>query len=116
MLSKVIAKIKTGSIKTVIPYGYARPAPPYVVVRTSADPLGRGKIFRIFWHFSQGGQALLDDYDGEIISLLDGFNADSRKGNNNQLEVEPDYDDITINNDDDTISRERRFLMPSRTF
>jgi len=116
MISKVIAKIKTGSIKKVVPYGWARPAPPYVVVRTEQDALRRGVIFRIFWHFAQGGQALLDDYDGEIQTLLDGFNADSRKGNTNQLHVEPDYQDIIINNDDDTISRERRFLMPSRTF
>jgi len=117
MLSKVIEQIKTGSITNVVPYGSALPATPYVVVRPERDPLDRGRVFRIIAHYQPGQQAWLEDYIfDEILTLLDEFTATSRHGNDNRLVTEQEYTDIIVDNDDGTISMERRFLMPSRTF
>lgn len=117
MTKAIITQLKTGSISNVVQYGSARPATPYVVVRPEADSAGRGRLYRIFVHYDQGQQAWLEDYCfDELITLLDNFSAVTRHGNDNQLSVEQDYQDININNDDGTISMERRFLMPSRTF
>jgi hypothetical protein len=118
MLGKIITQLKTGTIKRVVPYGVSRrPSPPYVVVRPERDPLGRGRVFRVIAHFQPDQQAALEDYVfGETITLLDNFTAQSRHNNDNQVLTEQDYLDIIVNNDDGTISMERRFLMPSRTF
>lgn len=115
MIGAIITQLKTGSISNVIIYGSERPAPPYVVVRPEANE--RGRLFRIFVHYSPGGQAWLEDYCfNEVVILLDNFTAVTRHGNDNQLLIQQDYQDIIVNNDDGTISMERRFLMPSRTF
>ncbi len=117
MITKIIEKLKTGSIKNVVPYGtIPLPAPPYVVVRPEADGLGRGKIFRIFAHFLPGQNIFLEDYiQKDLTNLLRYFTATTRHGNSNKLFTEQDYSDIIVN-DDGTISKERRFLMQSRFF
>lgn len=117
MIGAIITQLKTGSIKNVVNYGSARPEPPYVVVRRENDAFGRGQIFWIFAHYSPGQQAWLEDYCfDEVITLLDNFATQTRQGNDNQLSIEQDYQDIVVDNDDGTISMGRRFLMPSRTF
>lgn len=117
MLAAVITKLKTGSISNVVPYGSARPAPPYVVVRPEQDPLNRGRVFRIIAHYNPGQQAWLEDYIfNEVKNLLDNYTAETRHENDNQLLTEDEYNDIIVDNDDGTISMERRFLMPSRNF
>lgn len=117
MLAAVINQLKTGTITNVVPYGSALPAPPYVVVRPERDPLDRGRVFRIIAHYQSGQQAWLEDYIfNEVLTLLDNFMGESRHENDNQLLTEQEYTDIIVDNDDGTISMERRFLMPSRTF
>jgi len=117
MTKAIIIKLKTGTIKHIIQYGSKRPPPPYVVVKPERDILGRGRAFRIIAHYEPGQQAWLEDYvRSELMTLLDGFAAESRHGNDNLLFTESDYTDIIVDNDDGTISMERRFLMPSRTF
>jgi len=117
LFDKVISKLKTGTITNVVPYGSPRPTPPYIVVRPEQDSLQRGRMFRIFVHYSPGGQAWLEDYCfGELVTLLNNYSAEDRKGNVNILLVQQGYQDIVINNDDGTISMARDFLMPSRTF
>lgn len=117
MYGAIITKLKTGTIKTVVMYGATRPAPPYVVVRPEADPLGRGRLFRIIAHFSQGQQSWLEDYIRlELPQLLDDFSATTRHGNTNMTINNNEYVDIIVDNDDKTISMEGRYLMPSRFF
>ena len=118
MITKIIEQLKTGRVKNVVPYGtHPLPAPPYVVVRTEADGLGRGRIFRIFAHFIPGQIIFLEDYiQNDLTLLLRDFEVVSRHGNRNRLFTEQDYSDIIANNDDGTISMERRFLMPSKFF
>jgi len=118
MITRIIEKLKTGKIKNVVPYGtHPLPAAPYVVVRAEADGLGRGKIYRIFAHFLPGQICDLEDYIfNDLTLLLRNFEALSRHGNRNKLWTEQDYSDIITNNDDGTISMERRYLMPSKFF
>lgn len=117
MTKAIIDKLKTGSISNVVQYGSARPAPPYIVVRPERDPLDRGRVYRIIVHYSPGQQAWLEDYIfNEVLTLLDDYSAETRHGNDNRLWTETEYTDIIVDNDDGTISMERRFLMPSRTF
>jgi hypothetical protein len=118
MITRIIEKLKTGPIKNVVPYGTVPlPSAPYVVVRTEADGLGRGRIFRIFVHYLPGQIIWLEDYVfGYLTTALRNYEALSRHGNRNMLLTQQDYKDIIPNKDDGTISMERRFLMPSRFF
>jgi len=117
---KIIEQLNTGTITNNYRFGQPfGPATPYNVVRKEIDGFGRGVIFRIFTHYEPGQDLFLDDYaDNELIELLDGFGATDRHGNYNILQLLRDQDgqDIITNNDDGTISKERRFLMPSRFF
>jgi hypothetical protein len=116
MLTKIVEQLKTGNITNVIPYGSIPiPSAPYVVVKPELDILGRGRSFRIIVHMLPGQQIFLDDYvNGELETLLYDFAATTRNGNYNQLYREPIDSDISISNDDGTISMERVFMMPSR--
>lgn len=118
MITAIVTKLKTGKVKTVIRYGQDMGASiPYVVIRIEKDPLERGQIIRIIGHYAPGQDLFLDDYmDNDVIELLDGFSGVDRFGNKNILRVLNDYTGIVIDNDDGTISKERRFLMPSLTF
>lgn len=116
MFTKIVARLKTGSIPDVVPFGTSTlPAPPYVVVKPERDALGRGRIFRIVAHAAPDQQVFLQDYIFEELStLLDGYTTDSRLGNRNQVLSEEDWMDLIGNNDDGTISMERTFLVPSK--
>lgn len=119
MITKIVEQLKTGSLKNVVPFGYTTSIlePPYVVVKPERDALGRGRAFRVIAHFLPGQNIFLDDYiDNEVLTLLDDFTALSRHGNRNQLLSEELDSDIIATSDDGTISRDRVFLMPSRTF
>jgi hypothetical protein len=118
MITRIVEKLKTGIIKNVVPYGTIKlPAPPYIVVRPEADGMNRGRIFRIFVHFLPGQIEDLENYiQNDLSKLLGDFEALSRHGNRNKLFTTQDYSDIIANNDDGTISMERRFLMPSMFF
>jgi hypothetical protein len=116
MITKIIERLKTSAIKNVVPYGSnSRPAPPYIVVRPEYNNSGR--LFRIFVHMMPGQQIFLEDYAfGTIPALLDNYAADDRHGNYNHLLPQPDFTDIIANNDDGTISMERRYLVPQVHF
>ena len=116
MFTKIVARLKTGSIPNVVPFGTATlPAPPYVVVKPERDALGRGRMFRVIPHAGPDHQEFLSDYIfNELTALLDGYTAESRLGNFNKVVSEQNWTDLIGNNDDGTISMERMFLVPSR--
>jgi hypothetical protein len=118
MIKPILTQLKTGSIKNVVQFGVdTLPAPPYVVVRRERDPGDRGFLFRVIAHFQPNQQAWLEDYIfNEVITLLDNFSGETRHGNDNEVFTTVDWTDIITNNDDGTISMERVFLVPSRTF
>lgn len=118
MLTKVIAKLKTGSIKNVVSDG-STPGlnPPYVVVTQGTDALGRGTAFTINTHYPPDYQIFLSDYvRGELTTLLEGFSATSRHGNLNTLQFDQfgDLPELFKGNSDGTISMERVFFMPDK--
>jgi hypothetical protein len=118
MITKIVARLKTGTIKNVVPFGSLNnPAPPYIVVKSEKDPLGRGRLYRIFTHMQPGQNIFLEDYVfGPVTNLLSNFSTDDRHGNHNKVLPEYEYTDITTNNDDGTISMEMRFLVPQVFF
>lgn len=118
MITKIVARLKTGTIKNVVPFGGANtPAPPYIVVRPEADGLGRGRIFRIFIHMQPGQQTFLEDYAFKTVpDLLSNYATEDRHGNHNKVLQEYEYTDIITNNDDGTISMEMHFLVPQVFF
>jgi hypothetical protein len=115
MLTKIVAKLKTGTIKNVVPFGTKLPAPPYVVVKPEIVP-GTGRRFRVIAHRLQGEQSQLEDYVREAIALLDEFQATSRTGKLNALGNVESITDIGAVSDDSTISMEAAFIMPTHTF
>jgi hypothetical protein len=119
MEQEIVARIKTGRITNVIPYGYSSgtPAAPYVIVRLDPDLAGRGESVRIITHMLPGQNASLREYVRKDLSdLLDDYAVEDSNGNYNQLMTENDFTGIVIGNDDGTISMERRFLLPSMIF
>lgn len=118
LITKVVEKLKTGSIQNVVPFGEGNlPEPPYIVVKPETDPVGRGRSYRIIAHFLPGQQTYMEDYIyNELSDLLTDYSDNSRHGNRNTLYMEQDITDYQVSNDDGTVSMERVFLMPSRLF
>jgi hypothetical protein len=114
MLTKIVAKLKTGSVKNVIPFGDSPPAAPYTVVKPETSMGGRR--FRVIAHRAKGQQIQLEDYIREVIVLLEDFQATSRGGAVNRLGRVESITDIGAVSDDSTISMEAAFVMPTHTF
>jgi len=113
LLPKVVARLKTGSIKNVVPFGSDLPAAPYVVVKPESGPVGR--LLRIIAHRAQGEQLKLEDYVfGELSTLLSGFESTDRHGNLFKVRSTEEWIDVAAVSDDSTISMERVFYVPQR--
>lgn len=111
MQNAVKVQLETGRVKNVVLYGDANnhPDPPYVVIRFEwPDTL------RVFGHFLPGQQVFLREYmRSDLTDLLDRKILTDRNGNRNKVLSLEEGSDIIINNDDGTISMERRFQIPS---
>jgi len=118
MITKIIEQLNTGRVKNNFRFGgSSNPMTPYNVVRKEIDSMGRGMIFRVFTHFDPGQDLFLDDYvNGELSTLLNNFSATDRHGNYNKIKIMQEGSEIIAHNDDGTISKERRFLMPTKIF
>jgi len=120
MLTKIVARLKTGSIKNVVPFGSPRPCAPYVVVKEEkAD--GNMTRFRIIPHMTQSAANVLalDAYTkSELSTLLTDFESDDRFGNHFRLEEpeEKEWTGVGAVSDDNTISMERSFYAPLLLF
>jgi hypothetical protein len=111
MLAKIVAALKNGSIKNVVPFGYPLPSSPYVVVKLEYNPIGR--MIRVIAHMSQGDQLELEDYIfKESSDLLSGFESTDRYGNTFHIYDYGEWSEVVANNDDSTISMERIFYVP----
>jgi hypothetical protein len=114
MLTKLVAKLKTGTIKNIVPFGSPAPAAPYVVVKQ--ENAGRNMTrFRVIPHMKQGEQLALSAYVfNELSTLLSGFASTDVNGNHFVLEEpEPrEWTGVGAVSDDNTISMERCFYAP----
>lgn len=115
MLTKIIARLKTESVKNVVTFGVKKlPEPPYVVVKPETAPGGRR--FRVIVHFEAGQQIQLEDYMRTVLALLSEYQDTSRHGCVNRLGRGAITSDIVTGNRDDSISMEAAFLMPTHSF
>ena len=118
MITKIVAKLKTGTIKNVVPFGSPLPVPPYVVVKQ--EPAGGSMTrFRIIPHMAQGQQVALNNYIfHELSDLLTGFEASDTNTNLFRLEEpeEKEWTGVGAVSDDNTISMERCFYAPLLLF
>lgn len=119
MITKIVAKLKTGSIKAVVPFGTKPPTGNYVVVKQ--EPVsGNMTRFRIIPHMVQGSQVALNDYIfHELSDLLTGFESDDSNVNHFKLEEPPEgaeWTGVGATSDDGTISMERCFYAPLLLF
>ena len=115
MTDKIIERLKTGAIKNVYAFGgTTQKQTPYIVVKPESGFLEGQRDFRIFVHMPPGQQLALEDYTFNTLSVLlpDGYQVITRNGNVAELLQTQEYSDIITNNDDGTISMERRFMSP----
>ena len=113
MLPKIVAQLKTGSIKAVVVFGSASTAKPYVVVKPEARDGMR--VIRVIVHYAPGNQSALENYVfNECSNLLKNFTETDRHGNRFIVRDLSEWTDVVTTNDDATISMERLFYVPQR--
>lgn len=112
MLDKVVAQLKTGTVKSVVPFGFPLPPVPYVVVREEPAPgLGYTR-YRVIAHYLPGQLLALRSYiRKEVFNLLDGKKLTGTGGNVNVIESLGEIGNFVAENDDKTISQERTFRI-----
>ncbi len=112
----IVAKLKTGTIKNVVPFGSVLPSAPYVVVKEEPAP-GDEVRFRIIAHMAKAQDLALRSYIfTELSTLLSGFEAESSSGNRFSLEDRGEWYPVAAVSDDSTISMERCFYAPHLLF
>jgi hypothetical protein len=119
LITAIIDRLKTGTIKNVYPRGsiVQNPSAPYVVVwgpelipQPGYDDRGKNEYF-ISVHFQRGFINDLDDYIyNEIINLLNNYRIISRDGRKATLKISGAPSTLIEGNDDVTISKERVFI------
>lgn len=114
MLPKIVKRLKTGSVKNVVPYGKKTPAAPYDVVRLETLEMGRG--IRVIAHRTPEDDIALENYVfDELSTLLSGFTDADRFGNRFTVLDSGEWTEVVTGNDDGTISMERLFYVPFMT-
>lgn len=90
------------------------PSPPYGVIKGERQVNGRG--IRVIIHRNQGEGNQLEDDIYYVASILAEKVLTSRNGCVNMLSNMIEYTDVNAVSDDNTISMEALFLMPTKTF
>lgn len=112
-LEEIVAKLKTGTIKNVVPYGSALPAPPYIVVKEEPAPgLGYTR-YRIIVHMAIGQVSPLAKYvRKDLYSLLSLFSLHNGGLDVvNQVDTLENISALIAENSDGTIAQERLFYV-----
>ena len=113
MLTKVMERLREGSIQNVFRFGDvdSPTTSPYVCVKSEVNPIGR--TFRIIAHFDKGFASALDLYIfNELPDLLTNYSYTDEYGNYVTVKDAKEYTDVVTDNDDSTISMERLFYIP----
>jgi hypothetical protein len=116
MIDKIKDYLETSmpSLSWVIFGSGTMPSPPYGVLKGERKNSGRG--IRVILHRNQGEQENLEDDLRETVASLSNKGFTSRNGNYNQLGRLIEYSDVMVVSDDNTISMEALFLMPTTSF
>ena len=122
MITKIVAALRNNAPQNmaVCMFGDGKaPGSPYVVVKQESDIGGRGTAYRIIAHFLPGQQLYLEDYIRDTVAeALDDLEIADRHGNLNKL-YNDEFDNLpqlTISNDDGTISMDRVYYMPDKYY
>ena len=114
MQGRIIARLKEGSIKNVVPFGTERYGlPPYVIVKLET---GHQRInVRIILRIPQGTQQLYRPYlFSEVSDLLKDWMSTDENGNTFIVWDSGDWSEASALTDDNTLSMERIFYVPFR--
>ena len=115
MIDVITSAINSDGRIQAIEFGKKNPgASQYVCVKGEKLPNGRG--IRFIVHDAAENQSALEDNLRYIISFVANKGFTSRNGNYNQLGEMIDYSDVAVVSDDNTISMEALFLMPTKSF
>jgi hypothetical protein len=90
------------------------PSPPYGVIKPEKGVNGRN--IRVILHNVAGSQAILENDLRSVVVLLNNYFITDDSGNHNALGQLIDYTDVGPVSDDNTISMEALFLMPTHSF
>lgn len=116
MIDAIVARLQTSAtIPNAVKFGpwEAPPSPPYVCVKPEIHPAGRG--IRIIAHTTAEESSILDDYIfNEVSEILKDYEFTDTNGNNLVVKDAEEYTEVMADNDDNTISMERLFYVPSR--
>jgi hypothetical protein len=114
----VIGRLKTGSIKNVIPFGNSGAVPPlpYVCVKPEPGAMRDRLNFRIIVHRKQGEQALLEHYIYEELSGLFTVRVWLEKTGGGRFRVMNggDWYGPYVEDSDKSLVMERIFYVPKR--
>ena len=117
MIDAIITQLKTGTIPSVFARGgdVKNKGPRYVIVadggNVGASSLNQAQIF-VTGHFQRGFWSELNDYMGEIRTLLSDKVLTDGNGITFQLETSGGFGPLIDTNDDGSISRELTFIAP----
>jgi hypothetical protein len=116
MVNEIIARCKSGLLPNVIEFGDAAlPDAPYITVKPEKHPIC-GVLYRLILHYLPGQQEYLRAKAREVFELFNNIKLTNVRGKVNIILVENDYLDMTINNDDGTISMERMLWAPGQPY
>lgn len=90
------------------------PSPPYGVIKPEKGINGRN--IRIILHNVTGSQVVLENDLRSVVALLNNYFITNGSGSHNALGQLLDYTDVNVVSDDNTISMEALFLMPTHSF
>lgn len=113
MIDKIVEYLNTSGIMAVQFGSGSLPAPPYVCVK--GERLAQGRGVRFIAHESKDNQNNLEDLLRNVCEMVTDKQFTSRAGCVNQLGNMLDYLDVAVVSDDETISMEALFLMPSKS-
>lgn len=113
MLDKIVEYLVSNGVNAV-QFGGDLIAPPYVCVKGERLPNGRG--VRFIYHGAKGAMIEIEDGLRKVCSLVTEKQFTSRSGSVNQLGRMIEFTDVAVASDDNTISMEALFLMPTHSF
>jgi hypothetical protein len=118
VIKAVVDRLKTGSIKSVIPFGNSDtlPPPPYVCVKPEPGAMNDRLNFRLIVHRKQGEQVPLEKYVFEELGglLNPGVWLEKAGGGKFRVMSGGDWYGPYAEDGDKTIVMERMFYAPKR--
>jgi len=125
MIAEIVNQLKTGTIKTVMPYlaSTTMPSPPYIVVKPELYVTGK-KGIRVIVHYLVGTHMYIDSSTGdyktpledyvynELPSLLRDWSFENNHGETMTVYDTQDTTEVGPVSDDNTVSMERLFYIP----